>query len=58
MMTELEIASERGYRNFERLGILCEGRAPTLTELFLADQDGEEWERQYRKENAVNHENK
>lgn len=53
IMTEVEIAEERGYRNFERLGILCEDREPTLMQLFMAEQESDEWEQRYRKEHVL-----
>jgi len=48
-MTDIEIEREKGYRHFERLGILCEDREPTLSQEFMAQQDADEWESEYRK---------
>lgn len=50
-MTEYEIQIEKEYRIQERLGILTQGdRNPTLPEQFQANEEANEWERQYRAE--------
>lgn len=50
MMTEIEIAREKGYRHFERLGILLDSpdAKPTLSQEFTAQQEADEWEQAYR----------
>lgn len=52
-MTAVEIEYEKGYRYFERLGIMCEDEQPTLSQMFLAQQEGEDWERQWRQEHPL-----
>ena len=48
MMSEIEIEEEKGYRHFERLGILAGDGKPTLSQEFMAQEEADEWERRYR----------
>jgi hypothetical protein len=42
-LTPAEIRAEREYRIQERLGILCEDRAPTAAQLEIATREADEW---------------
>jgi hypothetical protein len=52
-MTETEIWTEKHHRIEERLGIMFGDLKPTLIGQFMAEQEAEEWEREYRKENQL-----
>jgi hypothetical protein len=52
-MSEAEIWLEREFRKEERLALLCLDAKPTLSQEFLAQQEAEDWERQYRLENNL-----
>ena len=54
-MTDIEIPREVGYRHMEREGILLDSAdaKPTLSQEFMAQEESEDWERQYRLENNL-----